>query len=433
VDAPLHTSPVVAVADWPAARQAAELLTALGARAEVTDVANVALECDAHQVTAPATSPAQDWADSGAMKLTGLPAGEQLHSTGRPATLARGAALALELVTGLSGTAVRFDGARLLGERAALLGTTRHGATSVGGAARLLPCSDGWFALSLPRADDVDLVPALIEAESAGDPWDEIAHWASRRPSAEISDRAALLGLAVGALRYPFDAPPPWQLRRLPGPPATGPRSPAPMVVNFGSLWAAPLCAQLLSRAGARVIDVESPTRPDGARLGAPGFYAELHRGHTLRILDLPTPAGRAELRALVAEADVVITASRHRALVSLGLTPEQLDDSRSRIWVEITGHGPAADRVAFGDDAAVAGGLVAWSPTGPVFAGDAIADPLTGLLAALTVTAALSSGASWHARLTLRDVAAYALRHGSSTPASSTVAGATVRPAVPG
>jgi hypothetical protein len=415
VSAPLVGWPAVGVADWPAARQAGELLAALGAPTVVDGAQSAALSSGSLRVVSAVTSPAQDWLDSGAMALTGLPGGERLHSTGRPATLARAAALSLELLTARSGVPLRIDGAPLLGQRAALLGTHRHGATSVGGATRLLDGLDGWFALSLSRPDDVELVPALVEASSAGDPWDRVARWARGRRVLDVVERAALLGLAAGELRYPLDAPPPWRLRRLPGPGAA--RSGPPRVVNLGSLWAAPLCAHLLSLAGAQVTDVESPNRPDGARLGTPTFHAALHDGHALQIFDLAAPTGRDALHGLVDAADVVITASRRRALESLGVTPDHFDQSRARVWIEITGHGAAADRIAFGDDAAVAGGLVGWSPAGPVFAGDAIADPLTGLLAAVAASAALAAGGSWHAQLALRDVAAYATRHGSSAP----------------
>ena len=61
------------------------------------------------------------------------------------------------------------------------------------------------------------------------------------------------------------------------------------------------------------------------------------------------------------------------------------------RVWLRITGYGTeagSAERVAFGDDAAVAGGLVGYDGAGPVFVGDAIADPLTGLEAAAAVCA---------------------------------------------
>jgi hypothetical protein len=64
-----------------------------------------------------------------------------------------------------------------------------------------------------------------------------------------------------------------------------------------------------------------------------------------------------------------------------------------------ITGHGrsgEAANRVAFGDDAAAAGGLVVWSDGLPLFCADAIADPLTGLTAADACLRALAEGGRW-------------------------------------
>jgi len=64
-----------------------------------------------------------------------------------------------------------------------------------------------------------------------------------------------------------------------------------------------------------------------------------------------------------------------------------------------VTGYGrrDPQQRVAFGDDAAVAGGLVAWAADStPLFCGDAIADPLSGLHAALSALAAHAAGGGW-------------------------------------
>ncbi len=62
------------------------------------------------------------------------------------------------------------------------------------------------------------------------------------------------------------------------------------------------------------------------------------------------------------------------------------------------------AERVAFGDDAAVAGGLVG---PGVVFIGDAIADPLTGLAATKAVLDALGRGGGETIEIALAEVAA--------------------------
>src|SRR5690606_37379834 len=80
--------------------------------------------------------------------------------------------------------------------------------------------------------------------------------------------------------------------------------------------------------------------------------------------VDLGTEDGRAALRRLLLAADVVIEASRPRALAGLGAAHTDLRAlGWDGVWLSINGHGPtgaAADRVAFGDDAAVAGGLIA-------------------------------------------------------------------------
>ena len=65
---------------------------------------------------------------------------------------------------------------------------------------------------------------------------------------------------------------------------------------------------------------------------------------------------------------------------------------------MSITGYGydsPQHDRVAFGDDAAVAGGvaLAAGGPDDPVFVLDAVADPLSGLVAAAAAPGAAAGG----------------------------------------
>jgi crotonobetainyl-CoA:carnitine CoA-transferase CaiB-like acyl-CoA transferase len=111
------------------------------------------------------------------------------------------------------------------------------------------------------------------------------------------------------------------------------------------------------------------------------------------------------ELADLLHRADVVVVAARARALAPLGLTPERFTP---KVWLSITGYGRSVDRVAFGDDAAVAGGLVAWGADGPVFVADAVADPLTGVAAAVAVDRALRSEGRWVVDAALAGVAAW-------------------------
>jgi crotonobetainyl-CoA:carnitine CoA-transferase CaiB-like acyl-CoA transferase len=209
VDGPLDSLPAVTVADWPAAREAGLLLSSLGATVTVRTGDRPALVSGTTEVHAEPADAATDWARSGAMALTGRPDGEPLHSVGRPASRARGAAMVLELLTA-AGQRVAVDGGALLGERAALAGFTRQGTISVGGATRLLRTADGWWALSLAREDDLALIPALLESLPDDDHWASIAAWSRSRTGAEAVARAALLGLAVGNLSSPTAPVAPW-------------------------------------------------------------------------------------------------------------------------------------------------------------------------------------------------------------------------------
>jgi hypothetical protein len=98
------------------------------------------------------------------------------------------------------------------------------------------------------------------------------------------------------------------------------------------------------------------------------------------------------------------------------------------RVWLSITGHGraePHGRRVAFGDDAAVAGGLVAWDGDRPCFVADAAPDPAAGLLAATAVVDRLLAGGRWLVDVALSRTAAL-LASGETTVAWS---GAVVSP----
>ena len=180
------------------------------------------------------------------------------------------------------------------------------------------------------------------------------------------------------------------------------------MVVDLSSLWAGPLCTRLLHERGARVIKVESTTRPDGARRGPAAFFEVMHRGKGFVALDFKSGA----LTDLLRTADVVVEGSRPRALEQLGIDARALLEHGPRVWLSITGHGrdePQRNWVGFGDDAAVAGGLVAHTDDGtPCFLGDAIADPLTGIAGAAAVLDALKAGGRWLIDCNLAGVAAH-------------------------
>lgn len=287
-------------------------------------------------------------------------------------------------------TGVTVDATELLTGRAALLDIAPRGQISAGGSTRLLATRDGWCALTLSRPDDIAMIPALLQDDSVGaDPWPAIRRWVAETSAAEVAERARLLGLPVGVLGETPPAPP--VVRRL-GPPGVAPLA-GLLVADLSSMWAGPLCGQLLARAGAIVVKVESPSRPDGTRGGAPEFFDWMNGGKLSYATDFDDPR---DLAALIQAADVVIEASRPAALARRGLGPDTVAPRPGRIWLRITGHGTVgenADWVAFGDDAAVSGGLVEYDDGAPAFSGDAIADPLTGLHAAVAVAASWERG----------------------------------------
>jgi crotonobetainyl-CoA:carnitine CoA-transferase CaiB-like acyl-CoA transferase len=147
-------------------------------------------------------------------------------------------------------------------------------------------------------------------------------------------------------------------------------------------------------------------------------FYSVLHDGHRCVTLDFARPDGLNIIRGLLQDADAVLEASRPRALRLLGVAADAImADGRERVWIRISGHGHEQNRIAFGDDAAVAGGLVAWDASGPVFAGDPIAEPLTGILAAVAANACVRAGGSWVIDLTMAGIAALAVTGAAAQP----------------
>jgi hypothetical protein len=323
-----------------------------------------------------------------------------LHIPFAVLTRARGEADAFRQLTG-----VEVGAAELLMGRAALLGLSPQGRISAGGATRLMPSSDGWCALTLSRQDDVDAIPALLESDAVGDdPWPAVEQWFAGQSSAVATGRARLLGLPVAVLGETPAAPP----RFMTLGPISAPREPSGLLVaDLSSMWAGPLCGQLLARSGATVVKVESPNRPDGTRAGPSAFFDWMNSGKLSYSVDFDQPAA---LRRLLDAADIIIESSRPAALAHRGFGPTDIAPRTGKVWVRITGHGAAGEQanwVAFGDDAAVSGGLVDGIDSDPVFCGDAIADPLTGLHAAVAVVESLSRGGGELIELSMADVAA--------------------------
>ena len=336
------------------------------------------------------------------------------------ARLATHADKALDSLAALApgGALAGLSGAALLNERAEL------GAAPAERSCRLLETADGWLALNLARGEDWDLLPAWLECEVAAQ-WSSVERAVRKRPAASLVERGREIGLALALDQPPSPPAPPRQ-------PMAGDSSVrrndarAPRVVDLSSLWAGPLCGRLLVRLGAEVIKVEGAQRPDGARGGSPAFFERLNSGKTCVTLDFASAAGRRDLLDLLRGADIVIEASRPRALRQLGIHAERLLKQNPRkTWISISGYGrdPARENwIAYGDDAGVAAGLshVHWLETGErAIVGDAVADPLTGIQAALVAWRGWQSGQGGLVSVALCDVVSQALA-GSYSPSAS-------------
>ena len=242
-----------------------------------------------------------------------------------------------------------------------------------------------------------------------GDHWQAAAEAAATMTTAEAVEQADLLGMAATRCagpglddeqgRWRGQSPPqrPWLVTPSGAGRQTGnQKTRDARVVDLSAMWAGPLAGRLLAEWGAEVVKVEDPLRPDGLRDGAAPFFERLNAGKTHLALSL----GRTI--PLMEEADVVITSGRPRVWDQLGVPP------LAGTWVHITGYGstgPWRNRVAFGDDAAVAGGLMQTGPAGPGFVGDAIADPLTGIMAAAAALSGLQAGGGQVIDVAMREV----------------------------
>lgn len=350
-----------------------------------------------------AMSSVATWAQSGLMSLTGA-------AEGPPALVSFDAMARIDrLLWRVNEALAMFGGSsacdvRLLTERAALSGLSRGGRSSCNRSCRLIETKNGWIAVNLPRPADLERLPAWIGRSAGSDPWRAVAQACRSKTSAELLAMAELLGLAVSEVASTTGRVMAAEQLRLPtqrigagvGGARDWRRNP-PLVIDMSALWAGPLCGQLLAEAGARVIKVESVTRPDSIRASSPAFFDHLNAGKEPVALDLTCPDDRARLVSMIARADAVVSSARPRAFEQMGLQPEYLGSLNPGLtWIAVTAHGWAGEgrhRVGFGDDAAAAAGLLAFEGDRPMFVGDAIADPLTGIAATAAACDALLQG----------------------------------------
>ncbi|HLL30303.1 MAG TPA: CaiB/BaiF CoA-transferase family protein [Allosphingosinicella sp.] len=194
-------------------------------------------------------------------------------------------------------------------------------------------------------------------------------------------------------------------------------------VVELARILAGPWAGQLLADLGAEVVKVERPKAGDDTRNWGPPFAADgaaayfhsCNRGKQSLAIDLEAPEGRAQVRALAGEADVLIENFKVGGLARYGLDYLSLSAvNPSLVYCSITGFGqtgPYAARAGY--DFIIQGMGGAMSLTGepdgaPQKSGIAYADLFTGLYAGVAILAALRerdrSGRGAHIDMALLD-----------------------------
>ncbi|MDP1564957.1 MAG: CaiB/BaiF CoA-transferase family protein [Polaromonas sp.] len=212
-------------------------------------------------------------------------------------------------------------------------------------------------------------------------------------------------------------------------PPLTGVR-----VLDLSRVLAGPWAGQLLADLGADVVKVEKPGTGDDTRAWGPPYLKDesgrdtseasyflcANRNKRSVAIDIATPEGQTQVRALAQQADVLLENFKVGGLQRYGLDYASLKQNNPRlVYCSITGFGqtgPYAPRAGYDFLIQGMGGLmsVTGQPdgepgAGPQKVGVALTDIMTGLYATIAVQAALvereKSGLGQHIDLALLDV----------------------------
>lgn len=198
-------------------------------------------------------------------------------------------------------------------------------------------------------------------------------------------------------------------------------------VIELARILAGPWIGQTLADLGAQVIKIESPLGDDTRQWGPPfvqdaeghdgdaAYFHSCNRGKRSVIADLRTDEGKALVRDLVADADVLIENFKVGGLAQYGLDYASLAALNPRlVYCSVTGFGqdgPYAKRAGY--DAMIQAMSGMMSITGaadgePQKVGVAIADLFAGLHGVIAIQAALAqrerSGRGQHIDIALLD-----------------------------
>ena len=204
-------------------------------------------------------------------------------------------------------------------------------------------------------------------------------------------------------------------------------------VLDLSRVLAGPACAQLLADLGADVIKVERPGVGDDTRHWGPpwlldeegnetaeaSYYLCANRGKKSITIDIGTEAGVDLVKQLAAKSDVVVENFKVGSLAKKGLDYEGLRQIKPDIiYASITGFGqdgPMADQPGYDYLAQAMGGMMSVTGradgepgAGPLRAGVATADQMSGMYTTVGILAALrhrdQTGIGQHVDVSLLD-----------------------------
>ena len=194
-------------------------------------------------------------------------------------------------------------------------------------------------------------------------------------------------------------------------------------VVDLSAIISGPLATMLLADQGADVIKVEPPGLGDllryigSSRGGMSGLFAMCNRGKRSVVVDLKTDDGRASVRKLIDDADVVVQNFRPGAVERLGLGYDDVRASNPGvIYVSISGFGadgPYAGKRVYDNVVQGYSGFAAVQADAsgnPTLLRTLVCDKVTAYTAAQAITAALfartRTGEGQHIEVTMFDAA---------------------------
>jgi crotonobetainyl-CoA:carnitine CoA-transferase CaiB-like acyl-CoA transferase len=179
-------------------------------------------------------------------------------------------------------------------------------------------------------------------------------------------------------------------------------------VLDLSRVLAGPLCTMILGDLGADVLKVERPGTGDDTRTWGPpwadgpdgreaAYYLCVNRNKRSVLADLKTEEGRALVRRLARDADVLVENFAPGTMEAAGLGYDALSAENPRlVWCTVSGYGsdgPEAGRPGYDFAVQARAGWMAITgePGGaPMKVGVASVDVLTGHNAAIAVLAAL-------------------------------------------